>query len=318
MIGIALALVLLSFAGFFIVILGLINPKWVGRSERKDVLKYYFSATVLALVISIILSSFSDADDQNDLDIALSTGLHETLSAIDTPTPIIIKETVEVTVVVTNEVAVTLTHTPNPTNTQTPVVALLDYSIYKDNSTSDYGSFKVMWDIIINSEEITKPLLENLMNNLFEEAYQLLPGKNDDRTQLIFIYLYASKEHAMSGMGQWIGMVSKYADSSKPSLMFDELQLNALLETPEVSLGLSELERKQIWNEIIHAEDRAYAEAERIYPDLDDPFFDYLDELTLKYMTELSIETGLTLEQLEDIGYEGMLKNWPFPTQKNW
>lgn len=267
----------------------------------------------LAILVVFILSACTASESQ------IATAIAKTELALpsDTPAPTL---TFTPTSTFTLTPSPTSAETLTPTSTITPTVELLGYTLYHDNSTSDYGSFKVMWDIIITSEEITKPLLENLMNNLFEEAYQLLPGKNDDRNQLIFIYIYASKEHADSGMGQWIGMVSKYADSSKPSLMFDELQINALSETPEITLGLSELERKEIWNKIIHAEDRAFAEAEKVYPDTE-PYEDYSDlamELIDKYMAELAWETGLSLEELDEIGLEGMVKNWPFPTRMNW
>lgn len=200
--------------------------------------------------------------------------------------------------------------------TETPAnIDLLSYTLYQDNSTADKESFKVNWDILINSQDITEESLTDLMEYLFQQAFEFLPGPTDSRTQLVFMYLYTSKEHADSGMGQWIGMVSKYADSSTPHYSIDELVLKSVNATPENKLGLSELERKEIWNELIHIEDRSFAEAERRYPD---DYFDYAMELQDNYLLELAQSTGLTLAELDEIGLEGAVNNWPFPTQKDW
>ncbi len=89
-----------------------------------------------------------------------------------------------------------------------------------------------------------------------------------------------------------------------------------------------EAERRQIWRELIKAEDRAMKESRRIYPDLDplDPGYSqsaYLErfqeqealrtKLYKKYKNELAEKYGLTQKQLDEIGMEAIEKDWPLP-----
>ena len=101
------------------------------------------------------------------------------------------------------------------------------------------------------------------------------------------------------------------SDSSSPS----EHQLNTKYEETEKKFGYTESERRQIWEDIIRAEDRADVEALLIYPDMT-PYNDWrnlFDELAYKYKLELAQKLGLSIEQLGEIGFEGIEKGWPFP-----
>ena len=101
------------------------------------------------------------------------------------------------------------------------------------------------------------------------------------------------------------------SDSSLPS----ENQPNIKYEETEKKFGDTESERKQIWKDIIRAEDRADVEALLIYPDMT-PYNDWrnlFDELANRYKLELAHKLGLSMEQLAEIGYEGIEKGWPFP-----
>lgn len=218
--------------------------------------------------------------------------------------------------------APTNTAEPRDTVEPSPTVTLLDYTLYEDKSYSDAGTFKVIWHMIITSnvEEITEDRLQHLMETLYQEAAEELPGEEDDRPQLVFIYLYTSEQHASSGMGQWIGMVSKSGGEAEPSFSINEGELNSLGETPELKFGYTEEERKEIWFEIIHAEDRADAEAMEKYPDMEpyDEYADYYDDLSAQYKQEVADAYELTMDQLDEIAFEGLSKNWPFPTPKDY
>ena len=205
--------------------------------------------------------------------------------------------------------------TPMPADTIQPVYGGLEYILHNDRSYSDAGTFKVMWDILIDPErkEITEYNLEELLNHLYQEAYVLVP--EDDRPKVIAVYVYTSEEYLLTG-GQWIGMANKSGVASEPSISINERQLENLYAVPEEKLGFTEDERIQIWNDIVHAEDRATAEADTAYPDMDpvDEYLDLLEELELKYKTELANGVGLTIDQLQEISLEGLQKDWPLPT----
>lgn len=127
------------------------------------------------------------------------------------------------------------TNTPEPTSTPeptlTPTISLPQYTLFKDKSYQDAGTFKVIWEIIV-SPDITKDSLTVLLNGLYEEALAEAVGI-DDRPVVIDIKAYTSEEHATSGMAQWVGWISKTGSDTQPSTHFNEEPLNALGKTPE-------------------------------------------------------------------------------------
>lgn len=98
--------------------------------------------------------------------------------------------------------------------------------------------------------------------------------------------------------------------------------------TEDIKFGYIVEERKQIFYEIVEAEDRAQLEAWETYP-TPDPLsndytsekmeealinsFDYFDEYSELYRQEVAERYDLTIEELEEIGNEGIFSDWPFP-----
>jgi len=119
----------------------------------------------------------------------------------------------------------------------------------------------------IVSGKITEAGLKALLHKLYEEACAMRAFRHHGgRPTHVFIYLYTSREHFDSRMGQWIAMLSRVgADAPVKTEIRTELipQLSAL---PEVKYGLTESKRKEIFRAIVRAEDQADAEAERRYP----------------------------------------------------
>jgi len=103
---------------------------------------------------------------------------------------------------------------------------------------------------------------------------------------------------------------------TETELGFTEAERKQIADGPtETKFGFTEAERKQIWEDLIRAEDRADVVAIRKYPNMT-PYNDWrnlFDEFANLYKSELARELGLTLEQLTEIGYEAMEKDWPFP-----
>jgi hypothetical protein len=202
-----------------------------------------------------------------------------------------------------------------PQSTPTYMISLPEYTLFKDKSYEDAGTFKVIWEILV-SPDISKESLSYLLNELYRKALAEASGIND-RPVVIDIKAYTSEEHATSGAAQWIGWIVKNGVDSQPTISFYEELFNTQNQTQGIKFGLTEAERKQTWQDIVRAEVRAEEEALQQYPNMQpfDEFKKLEDEISLRNKSELAQEKGLSLEQLEEIRIEGLTKNWPFPSR---
>ena len=208
-------------------------------------------------------------------------------------------------------------------------VVMPEYTILDEDVYDAPVKTQVVLNILV-SGEISEPGLGALLNQLYSSIATRRGFKYHDSPTNIYIYAYTSKERAESGMGLWIAMLAKSYDDVKPTISINERQIALLDAKPEQKFGLSEAQRQQIWKEIVQAEDRAHREAEQEFP-LPDPskpgysssvFMEQLEkqielEETLgeKYKNELAEKYGLTRDQLDAIGTEGVIKDWPFPKE---
>jgi len=203
-----------------------------------------------------------------------------------------------------------------------PKYTVLDEDIYDAPIKA-----QVAIDLLV-SKDISKEGLTALLKHLYEKNRQRGGFKYHKKPTNIYIYAYPSREHADSGSGQWVGMLAKSYDDPKPKITVNEEFLARLREKPEEKFGLTESKRRSIFSEIVKVEDRAWQEAEKKYPDLNpgDQGYsrtagleqmkrsvDFMNELVDKYEDELATKHGLTREQLNEIGIEGAIKNWPMP-----
>lgn len=131
----------------------------------------------------------------------------------------------------------------------------------------------------------------------------------------IYIYVYGTKLQARAGQGLWIGMIAKgFSDKGEPRVRINEARLAALSQSPEERFGLSEQRRKQIFCELVAAEDRATRDAMARVPD--SQIMKQIDlerELGEKYEAMVAQQYGLTNDQLLKITVEGVKKGWPAP-----
>ena len=179
------------------------------------------------------------------------------------------------------------------------------------------------------SGTLTELGLKQLLQKLYDEAKATRGFKyHGGKPTHVFIYLYTSQDHFESGMGQWIAMLSKIGENSRVDTEVKKEQISQLDAKPEVKHGLPESKRKEIFRAIVTAEDRAYADAQRMYPlpDPSKPGYSQakaseqlkkqakaLNTLTDKYKSEVAKRYGITQEQLSDISVEAFVKDWPFP-----
>jgi hypothetical protein len=144
----------------------------------------------------------------------------------------------------------------------------------------------------------------------------------------IFIYAYPSREHAASGMGQWLGMVERVGDQDAAHLTVADDRLASNLLPREVKFGITEEDRRSIFQEIVRSEDRAASEAELRCPSPDPLKPGYSSAAVLRalhkeqnmkehleslYKQRLTARYHLSRNQLAEISGEGMKKNWPIP-----
>lgn len=230
----------------------------------------------------------------------------------------------------TGQIATSATPTPQPTvpaqtepNAPMPTYAVLDRDTY---------DAPIKTQIVLHamvSGTLTEFSLKRLLHKLYDEANATRGFKyHGGKPTHVFIYLYTSRDHFKSGMGQWIAMLSKVGEGSRIDTQVRTELIAHLYAKPEVKHGLSKLTRKEIFKAIVTAEDRANADAERMYP-LPDPLRPGYSQakageqlkkqaeagntLREKYKSEVAKRYGITKAVLDGISVEGIKKNWPMP-----
>jgi len=219
---------------------------------------------------------------------------------------------------------------PQPNvSTQTETDALL--SVYDIIDSDKYDSpIKTQIEIhAVVTGRITEIGLRNALEKLHSEANAMRGFKyHGGKPTHVFIYLYTSRDHFKSGMGQWIAMLSKVGEDSKINTQVKTELIVQLHANPEVKYGLTEAKRKEIFVAIVTAEGRADKEAQRMYP-IPDPLepgysrdkvgtqwnhqIEAFENLKKKYKMQVAKKYGISEEQLQEISIEGVTKNWPIP-----
>lgn len=181
--------------------------------------------------------------------------------------------------------------------------------------------------------QITEASAKILLQKLFNDALTIRSFTNHGgKPTHIVVYLYSSREHFTSGMGQWIATMRRLGANAKIDTNIRTDLLSQIGAEPELKFGLSESKRREIFQASVRAEDRAQAEAERTYP-MPDPRkpgypldlagsqlskqAELSNQLTETYKAEVAQEFGLTKTQLRQISIEALTKNWPLPKSGN-
>lgn len=204
-------------------------------------------------------------------------------------------------------------------NTKTET--LLNYKLLNDEVYDAPIKTQVQLDILILDTAISEQKIRKLLTFLYGKTIKRTGFKHHSNPTNIYIYAFTSKEKAESGMGQWIGMISKSYNDNHPKIAISDIQLNSLTLKPTEKFGFSESVRIEIWNKSIKVEDRAQKEADIKYP-LDKVGITMKDiekngalneKLKEKYEKELATEYGIDLAIIDSISMEGLMKGWPFP-----
>lgn len=187
---------------------------------------------------------------------------------------------------------------------------LLDYTVLDEIQDESPGKALVSMDILV-SEYATDAELTDLLLHMHGELTRRSGFQYHDHPTVIAIYAYPTREHAESGMGQWVAMVTTGPTHPEPDVAIKSYRDTSREE--DVRFDLSEQQRKDVFKAIVRAEDRGQREAESEIPDDFQRQYDRSDELAEEYKLALGLEFGLTLEELAEISREGLEKNWPFP-----
>ena len=176
--------------------------------------------------------------------------------------------------------------------------------------------------VVFLEEHVTEEKLRTLLQHLYREAKSRGPFQYREHPNFVFIYV-----HAREGQ-DWVAMGSETAGTEFAIDIRDKL-LATVNDPPVVKFGLTEDRRQMIWRDIVRIEDRASREAKEMYAypmPKSDPRYtetaaqmqlqkqaDYETALRTKYSLELAESVGLTLEQVDEIGDEGVTNWWEMP-----
>lgn len=207
-----------------------------------------------------------------------------------------------------------------PTNRQ-ETSQLLKYSILNEDIYDIPLKTQISLNVLIEDSTINKENIRSLLEHLYKKTINRSGFKYHDNPTNIFIYAFTSKDKAKSGMGQWVGMISKGYSENLPSINISDIQLNAINETKVNKWNLTYIQRQEIWSKIIHLEDKSQLEADKKYP-LDKPKITHqnmnknnelMKSLKEKYERELAKEYGIEKAIVDSVGLEGIVNGWAFP-----
>lgn len=198
---------------------------------------------------------------------------------------------------------------------------------------------KMLYRVVVSSR-----IKENQVRPIVEKIIADITTKDSDIDE-ITLFLYSDKE-LVDGMydvatatwapyGSLGNVTPEIARSNNRTSYKISIRMKEKLEEylqkrskSEEKFGLTEVKRRRIYKEIVDAEDRAQAEADRQYPisgrttwDLSrselrsriDKNIELMRHLEEEYKNDLMKKYSLTREQLKEITFEGFEENWPMP-----
>jgi len=214
-------------------------------------------------------------------------------------------------------------HTKKEKISKSKNIPLPDYEIVHDR-TNDMNRIKVMvnQDIWVKNH-IHPENLRKLLNQQYRKISERSGYKYFKHPTQIFIYLFTSKEKAQNSGANWVAMAATKVGGGGMEISISKTQLKASRLQPEEKFGLKEEERKEIWNALIKADDKAQKEADKKYPtDVTDPNYKQsniekngdLDlQLDKEYTKAIEKKYNLQPGVLDSISNEGIKKGWSLP-----
>lgn len=283
-------------------IIGIVSPKYFGQIFKKKISR--LKMTIIFIVALIVFTALSSIDySEKEKDFAL-----ESISTVGA---------VDYNIIKTEDISRKATGNKNIEDFTSGELANL--------STNKKIKYFVVIDSIINEEQ-AKSTINKIISDLI---------KKDQDIDEIILWLYSEEDLVDDGTGYDIGSAifaplgelgnvdSEIASSNNKSNYKISYSIKNNLEEylknrnkSEDIFGFSVEERKQIFKDVVSAQDKARSEADKKYP-VDDYLTNYENNsneykrLTDIYEKEVLGKWGITNEQKSEISREAQVKFWP-------
>lgn len=203
-----------------------------------------------------------------------------------------------------------------------PPKDLLRYSVIEEDISDTPLKTQVSMKILLEDiESVTEEKLEILLNYLYDQQIVREGFEHHNHPNTILVYAYATKEKSDAGVGQWVAMISKMYDDTKPNFDISKTQFNSLTATEQDRWGLTHKQRQEIWDKIVYAERNAQNEADNKHP-LDKPGITRddmirngkaMEKFKIEYEDNIAKEYKIEQPIIDSIGLEGVIGGWSFP-----
>lgn len=192
----------------------------------------------------------------------------------------------------------------------------IPYTILGEEVDESPGKTMVLLNILVQ-EKASEEELRALLISLYKKASMKTGFQYHSHPTVIGIYAYSSREHAESGNGQWLAMLTKNTTSAEPDIHVS-LFANQEEDVEESRFGYSIDERKAIYKQYVKSEDIGMKKSKQQYAD-DSSVSElkkrwaYATQLTSQYKSKQAEDLKISLEELKKIGHEGTRNNWAMP-----
>lgn len=193
---------------------------------------------------------------------------------------------------------------------------LPEYYVFSNkNAENRYGGARV-WVKLVATDSISEESIRSLLVHTYDEVRQAKLFTDHAAATHITIMIYDSVEQAKCGLytlgSAWMGPANE-----EPMYHVDTEAIKRLDEPPVTRFGLSEAQRKLIFQQLVRYHDKAYDVAEARFPTAGmsvedtDRQIDLIEELIAEYKEEAKRNLNLTEEQYKSIWREGYMRDWP-------
>ncbi|NCB20647.1 MAG: hypothetical protein EOM88_01830 [Clostridia bacterium] len=294
-------LFVLAFLLLFIMIIGIVSPKYFEKIFKKKVSRLKMTIIfIVALIIFTALSSIDYSNKENTFSL-------ESIS---------VNGAVDYSIVKTEDMSRKAMGNKNiedftsselsnlPNNKKVKYFAVINSVIDQDIAKSTAN--KIILDIIVNDKDVDEIILW-----LYSDK-DLIDSGAYDIGSVIFAPL--------GDLGNVNSEIALNNDKSSYKISYDiKSNLEEYLKSrneQEEKFGFNVEERKQIFKDIVSAQDKARAEADKKYP-VDDYLTNYENNsneykrLADIYEKEVLEKWNISSEQKTEISREAQIKNWP-------
>ena len=146
---------------------------------------------------------------------------------------------------------------------QTERLPKIEYQVVDEVLDQASDTFKVALTLIV-SGELSRNALRNILQKAQADVERRVRADNQGTLASIVIWAYVSKLHVQS-QELWLARLQKMG-KEPPQIRFNDAQFELLSRQPEKRLGLSEAERKKIWQNLQEIEHKARQEAQARFP----------------------------------------------------